>query len=36
MFDGVMDSKEAMLSSGSSSSQSSSITPCDSQIHLNY
>jgi hypothetical protein len=36
LFDGVVDSRETMPSRGSSSSQSSDITPCVSQIHLNY
>jgi hypothetical protein len=36
MFDGVVDSREAMPLRGSSSFQSSCLTPCVSKIHLNY
>jgi hypothetical protein len=36
LFDGVVDSRETMSPRGSSSSQSSGITSCVSQIHLNY
>jgi hypothetical protein len=36
LFDGVVDSREAMLSRGSSSSQSSGLTSFVSQIPLNY
>jgi hypothetical protein len=36
LFDGVLDSREAMPPRGSSSFQSSSLTPHVSQIHLNY
>jgi hypothetical protein len=36
LFDGVVDSREAMPPRGSSSSQSSGLTPRVSQIHLNY
>jgi maleate cis-trans isomerase len=36
MFNRVVDSREPMPPRGSSSSQSSSITPHVSRIHLNY
>jgi hypothetical protein len=36
LFDGVLDSREAIPSRQSSSSTSSSLTPHVSQIHLNY
>jgi hypothetical protein len=36
LFDGVLDSREAMPPRRSSSSTSSGLTPCVSQIHLNY
>jgi hypothetical protein len=36
LFDGVVDSKEAMPPRGSSSLMSFGLTPCVSQIHLNY
>jgi hypothetical protein len=36
LFHGVVESREAMPLRGSSSSQSSGITPRVSQIHLNY
>jgi hypothetical protein len=36
LFDGVLDSREAMPPKRSSSSTSSGLTPCVSQIHLNY
>jgi hypothetical protein len=36
LFDGVVESREAMLSRGSSSSQSSGLISFVSQIHLNY
>jgi hypothetical protein len=36
LFDGVVDSREAMPPRGSSLSQSSGLTPHVSQIHLNY
>jgi hypothetical protein len=36
LFDGVLDSREAMLPRQSSSSTSSGLTPRVSQIHLNY
>jgi hypothetical protein len=36
LFDGVVDSRETMPPRGSLSSQSSSIMPRVSQIHLNY
>jgi hypothetical protein len=36
LFDGVVDSREAMLPRGSSSSRSFGLTPDVSQIHLNY
>jgi hypothetical protein len=36
LFDGVLDSREAVPPRRSSSSTSSGLTPCVSQIHLNY
>jgi hypothetical protein len=36
LFDGVVDSRVAMLPRGSSSSQSSGLTAHVSQVHLNY
>jgi hypothetical protein len=36
LFDGVLDSREAMSLRRSSSSMSSSLTPLVSPIHLNY
>jgi hypothetical protein len=36
MFNGVVDSREAMPPRGNSSSQSSGLTPHVSQIDLNY
>jgi hypothetical protein len=36
MFDGMVDSREAMPSRGSSSSQSFGITSHVSQVHMNY
>jgi hypothetical protein len=36
LLDGVLDSREAMPLMKSSSSSSTSLTPCVSQMHLNY